>query len=732
MNSGFIPHGYCMQWDTPLIVIYVITDALVALSYYSIPAALFFLAFKRRQSVPLQPLLILFGLFIAFCGGGHAIDIVSLWKPVYWLKGLWNIGTAVTSVITAIALVPQVMEFVRMPETAARLRREKSDLEEQQSLIRAVLDSTDDGMVLVGEDGSTLLYNAAAQRVLGSGIPSVDWPQHRAQDQDTVRLPNGRLVERLTRPVSGYGQLYVVRDITERRMLEEQRLRLERVIQTMKQGFAIVAGDSASIVTTNPSFDAMYGGRPGELLGRPFESLLTGDEGERREVHEQIRRQIFREGYWEGETVNQRGDGTAFVAQCRINLHSQGESKLFSVIQTDITEQKKREEESRKLEQKMLQTAKLESVGLLAGGIAHDFNNLLTGILGNASLAYEQLSPSSPLRGRLHDVISASQRAADLTRQLLAYAGKGRFLMEPVEVNGLIREISNLVRMSIPRNVDVELALGEAAQVEADAAQIQQLLMNLIINGAEAIGEDRSGRVVVSTSAERLSPAGQSEALTDPLPPGRYSVIEVRDNGCGMSAETLAQIFDPFFTTKFTGRGLGLAAAIGIARGHRGSIQVRSTPGAGSTFRILLPVIHSTVPQRLPERTELSGEHTTGTVLIIDDEPSVRSTATAALEYHGYRVLNAESGARGVDIFEERSADISVVLLDLTMPSMSGEETLRLLRKIRPGVRVILSSGFNETEAMRRFADIQLAGFLQKPYTSGELIESVRAALVES
>src|SRR5579885_2928889 len=284
-HNGFIPHGYCLQWDLPLIVTYVITDALVALSYYSIPAALFLVAFKKRQSVPLQPLLILFGLFIAFCGGGHAIDIVSLWKPVYWLKGIWNVGTASTSVITAIVLFPKVLEFVHMPETAARLEREKSELEERQSLLRAVLDSAWSGIILADGDGKTLLYNPIAAEILGSRNgepPQVSWPGRRPTDEDVKRLPNGRLVERFTREVPGYGQLYAFRDITERRASDEKRRQLEHIIQTMAQAFAIISAENGAIMSTNPSFERMYGCGEGELNSRRFETLLDGSAEESR------------------------------------------------------------------------------------------------------------------------------------------------------------------------------------------------------------------------------------------------------------------------------------------------------------------------------------------------------------------------------------------------------------------------------------------------------------------
>lgn len=248
-TSAFFPHGYCLQWDKPLIALYVLTDALVALSYYSIPAALFVLAYKRRMTVPVQPLLLLFGLFIAFCGGGHAIDIVSLWHPVYWLKGLWNAGTAATSVVTAVVLIPRVMEIVRMPQTTEQLLREKSELQEQQSLVRAVLDSAWDGIVLTAENGKTLLFNSAAQRITGQETPSVPWAGHNTSDQDVVRLANGRLVERFTREVEGYGQLCVLRDITEKNAADEERARLQRVVESMRQGFAIITAPAGTIVS---------------------------------------------------------------------------------------------------------------------------------------------------------------------------------------------------------------------------------------------------------------------------------------------------------------------------------------------------------------------------------------------------------------------------------------------------------------------------------------------------
>jgi len=732
-HNGFIPHGYCLQWDLPLIVTYVITDALVALSYYSIPAALFLLALKKRQTVPIQPLLILFGLFIAFCGGGHAIDIISLWKPVYWLKAVWNIGTASTSVITAIILFPKVLEFVHMPETAARLEREKNELEERQSLLRAVLDSAWSGIILTNSHGETLLYNAAAGQILGcepGEAPRISWPGHRPTDEDLIRLPNGRLVERFTREVPGYGQLYALRDITERSASDEQRLRLERIIQTMTQGFAIISAESGAIMSTNPSFDRMYGVGKGELISRKFESLLDHALGDSNVAAKEMIDHTVSEGFWEGEVNFRKNDGKAFIAHARLNLHEHAEGRLISVIQADITEQKRLEEEARTFQEKMLETARLESVGVLAGGIAHDFNNLLTGILGNASLVYDQLSPSSPLRPRVKDVVAASQRAADLTRQLLAYAGKGRFLLEKVDLNSLLQEIARLARLAIPGSAQLTVRVGEELLIEGDCGQLHQLLMNLIINGAEAIADRSGGSVTVSARRERLD----SDAITaligpESIAPGDYAVIEVQDNGVGMTRETISRIFEPFFTTKFTGRGLGLAAAMGIVRGHKGAIRVYSEIGLGSTFRVYLPVAGASataVEQEEAPSGELMG---TGIILVIDDEESVRNTARNTLEFYGYAVIEAENGKRGVEIFAEQEEKISLVLLDLTMPVINGEEALQRIRNIRPRVPIIVSSGFNETEALRRFGSGSASAFLQKPYTSAKLAETVRKAL---
>jgi signal transduction histidine kinase/HAMP domain-containing protein len=406
-----------------------------------------------------------------------------------------------------------------------------------------------------------------------------------------------------------------------------------------------------------------------------------------------------------------------------LEVHAYPAKDGLAVFGRDVTER-------RRFNERLQQTQKLESLGVLAGGIAHDFNNLLTGIMGNASIALDDLPPGSPVRSNLDAVVSASERAAALTRQLLAYAGKGRFVIEQLNLSDLAREITNLLQTSIPKTAQLRLDLQvKLPSIEGDAAQIQQLIMNLLINAAEAVEEGKTETVLITT---RIEPVSQSyiDQMVAPngIAPGKYVTLEVRDAGCGMDAVTLSRIFDPFFTTKFTGRGLGLAAVLGIVRGHMGALHVDTAPGKGSTFKVLFPASEGKPARLEPSKVETNLEGH-GTILVIDDEEAVRQTAKSALESYGYRVLVAANGKEGVNLFHELRDAIDAVLLDVTMPVMSGEEALVSLKGIREDIPVVLSSGFNEDDATRRFTGKGLAGFVQKPYTAARLAEKMKMVL---
>jgi PAS domain S-box-containing protein len=458
-------------------------------------------------------------------------------------------------------------------------------------------------------------------------------------------------------------------------------------------------------------------------LGMTFEALVEAVHPDDRDGFlECVDRAIVQKAYFECEFRVPAADGGLrwMASKGKVFCDTEGKPSRMIGIAMDITER-------RSLEEKLRGAQKLESIGLLAGGIAHDFNNLLTGILGNASLALELMPADATTGALLENVVQASERAADLTQQLLAYSGKGRFVVEPIDLSALAREITDLLQATIPKMVTLRLELAEnLPAVEADSSQVQQVIMNLVINAAEAIGE-RSGTVVVKTGLRQVSaPKLRQPGFAEDLKVGRYVCLEVRDDGCGMDEATASRIFDPFFTTKFTGRGLGLAAVSGIVRGHHGAIQVKSAVGQGSTFEVLFPATAASAPA--PEEPD-KGEDLTGSglVLVIDDEAAVRTTASAALRRYGYRVEMADDGAAGVEAFRRRPLEFVAVLLDLTMPVMGGERALALIKEIRPQVPVIASSGYSEAEALRRFPAGEFAAFLQKPYTAATLARMLKA-----
>jgi PAS domain S-box-containing protein len=384
-------------------------------------------------------------------------------------------------------------------------------------------------------------------------------------------------------------------------------------------------------------------------------------------------------------------------------------------------------------EAQLRQTARLESLGVLAGGIAHDFNNLLTGILGNASLL-EEASTNREQISLASEIVRAAESAADLTRQLLAYSGKGRLLVERIDLSATILKILNLIRTTIDKKVEIVLSLDEdLPTVEADPAQIQQLIMNLIINASEAMNGAR-GNVTVSTAVVDIDQAfiAQTFRLDEPsLTEGRYVHLEVRDTGSGMSEETLSKIFDPFFTTKFTGRGLGLAAVSGILRGHRGAVRVYSQPEQGTTFKVFLPVAPFPPAKAAPKilKSDAPPYKGWGTILFVDDEEIVRKVGQTALRRSGYDLLVAENGKQAVDLFTQHHGVIRLIILDLTMPVMSGDEAISLLRGIDPAIPILLSSGYNQVELIRRFNRQNITGFIQKPYTAKQLTEALAKAL---
>jgi PAS domain S-box-containing protein len=462
-----------------------------------------------------------------------------------------------------------------------------------------------------------------------------------------------------------------------------------------------------------------------QISGRPLEETRGADwfetflpEGVRVETQEVLAGTVAGQPVIRNVNpiVTRTGEQRQIAWYARPLLAEDGSTRAVLSIGLDITEQLAAEDQRQELEQRIQQDQKLESLGLLAGGIAHDFNNMLMGILGNASMALEDLSPVSPVREFLVDIELAARRASDLSRQMLAYSGKGRFRVEHLDLRELVEEMGQLLEASINKRAVLKYDFGQPLpRIEADATQIRQVIMNLITNASDAIGA-RSGIIAVTVGvADCRREYLDQTFLADHLPEGQYVFFEVSDTGVGMDEATRERIFDPFFTTKVEGRGLGLSAVLGIIRGHRGAIRVYSEPGRGTTFKVLLPAVeHVDVPR--PRSDAPIARRRRGLVLFADDDETSRAVGRRMLEREGFEVLTANDGQQAVDLFRGVKDDLVLVMLDLTMPHLDGEQVFRILRQMASETRVIIVSGYNRQEVVTRFAGKGLAGFIQKPF----------------
>ena len=570
-----------------------------------------------------------------------------------------------------------------------------------------------------------------------------------------------------------------MRDISERKQAEEALRVSEDRYRTLVGAIpdpVVVYDSEGSVTYVNDAFIQVYGWSREELMGGRIDFVLS----EETEVTRKAWRRTFEDGtvFFETKRWNKNGDLLDTQLRTAI-LRDQEDKHVLSIeIHRDVTalkqaetalrkahdelevrveertvelakaneelcdkiaESKRAEEEKLALERQVLQAQKLESLGVLAGGIAHDFNNILMAILGNADLALDELSPMSPARGNLQAIVKASKRAAELAKQMLAYSGKGRFVVEPIDAGAIIEESSYLLEVSISKNSMLKYNLAENLPTfDGDVTQIRQVFMNLITNASEAIG-DKSGIIVLSTGAMHCDRAYLDDVnevlragLDEKLPEGVYTYIEVVDTGCGMDAETIEKVFDPFFTTKSTGRGLGMSAVLGIVRGHKGALKIHSEVGKGTTFKVFFPA--NELPDdgfavRGRDGAEGNDWRGSGTVLIADDEETVCAVGKQMLERMGFSVLTAPDGREALEVFREYADDIVCVLLDLTMPHMDGEEAFRAMRRLRAGATVILCSGYNEHDATQRFAGKGLAGFIQKPYNMAALRKKLTEVL---
>jgi two-component system, cell cycle sensor histidine kinase and response regulator CckA len=518
------------------------------------------------------------------------------------------------------------------------------------------------------------------------------------------------------------------RDITERKLAQEAIRKSEERFKSLIQNSSdiiVILNARGEFVYETPSFSRVSGYEPGFLLGKNPADIIHPDDldvvlHDLREVYDNVNDEL------PSEMRLMKSDGSC------VHLEAIGKNLLdypgiegLVITARDITDRKKSENERIEMERRFQHAQKLESLGILAGGIAHDFNNLLMAILGNIDLAMTDISQVSRSRHFMSQARMAARRAADLTNQMLAYSGKGRFDLKTFDLSELVEEMSRFLKASISKSVTLNLGLDHSMPfISADPAQMQQVIMNLIVNASEAMCE-RPGVVTITTGVRTCDDAFlNASALKEKPKAGIFAFLKVKDTGCGMDEATRVRIFDPFFSTKFTGRGLGMAAVQGIVGGHKGAIMVESTPGEGTDITVFFPVTSLARAKGkkgdglgAPDEDEDQLPLPTGTILLVDDEEMVLDLCSAMVERLGFQVLTGSDGNEAIDIYRNNMDDIVCIILDLTMPKMDGLTAFEVLKGIREDVRVIISSGFSEEEVSHRFEGSKPAGFIKKPFT---------------
>jgi PAS domain S-box-containing protein len=638
--SKYMEHGECFLWEPGLVWLHVISDIVTGIAYYSIPFGMFYFAYKRRD-LPFHGLFLLFGGFILACGTTHMLAAYTVYIPDYWVEGGVKAFTALISAVTAAYFIPRIPEAIAMPsltksleenrELNAQLEKRLEELEQQKSLMNAVIGGTNDSIFVKDTAGRYLLANKEVTRVFNKPLEEII-----GQD-DTHFFP-----------------------------IEEASL--------------LIAGDREIMNMAGPV---------------TREEHVTTVDGQRTYM---ATKGPIRDG--QGKVIG-----------------------LFG-ISRDITDQKKMEDQLR-------QSQKIETVGRLAGGIAHDFNNLLTVINGYSELLLHKVKDKSPLSGELEEIKLAGERAAALTRQLLAFSRRQVLQPKVLDLNEVISHMDMMLRRLIGEDVEFRTVSREDLwKVKADPGQIEQVVMNLVVNARDAM--PGGGRLTIETSNVFLDE--EYSHVHPPVQPGSYVMLSVSDTGVGMDEKTASQVFEPFFTTKELGKGtgLGLSTVYGIVKQSGGFIWVYSEPGKGSTFKVYLPCTadRGVLPDKEGSPVEdLRGEKS---VLVVEDEESIRRLATEILGRYGYAVFSAGDGEEALRIATSHEGEIDLLLTDVIMPGMGGPELFERIRQLRPGIKVLYVSGYtNDAIVHQGVLDPGIA-FLQKPYSPTSLVRKVKDVLEEN
>ena len=506
---------------------------------------------------------------------------------------------------------------------------------------------------------------------------------------------------------------------------EETRLAQERfqtAFDAAPSGIALLDAQGL-LLQANDVWCEMFGHPRDDLVGMGFKHVVTRED---REVLREFDAK-FRSGEIDLARTEQqflRKYGTTWWAQLAVSAvrREEGAISYFIAQAIDITQQREADAAQRKLDEHLRQLQKLESLGVMAGGIAHDFNNLLTSVIGNAELLRNELESGSRSHARAEQIDKAARRGASLTHQLLAYAGGGRFVVQRVQLSETIDGMKALLESAASGNISVRYDFAEGTPpIEADESQMRQLAINLVTNAAEALGES-GGTITIRTGTIDVAATPPDGYVGEELAPGRHALLEVADTGSGIEPDIVARIFEPFFTTKFQGRGLGLSAALGIARSHQGGLIVSTEMGRGTTVCVVLPGALSMAQDQQPPSPDTSSGDQPTTVLVVDPDDVVRDVATAALEDAGFNVTSVANGQHALNIVRTRENRVGLVLLSQMMPGMSGTDVASKLHRSRPDLPIILTSGHAAVRAMEGLPPDAIEAFLQKPFEAAQLV----------